>query len=62
MKHDGWEVKAGAAALAVIGLIFAVGGVMSLWPRASIASFVTIAFGLLSIFVAVRAYLRAVSR
>jgi hypothetical protein len=48
------KIDIGAMALALIGLFSLAGGVVSLWPRSSIASLLNIVFGSLSIFVALR--------
>jgi hypothetical protein len=48
------KIEVGAMALALIGVFSLAGGVVSLWPRWSIASLLNIAFGLFSIFVALR--------
>jgi hypothetical protein len=59
MKRGDWKIKAGAIALALIGVLFAVSGVASLWPHWSVASLLIIAFGSFSLFVAARSYWKA---
>jgi hypothetical protein len=57
MSKGDWKIKSGAIALALIGALFAVGGVESLFEFGqNVSSWLTIVFGLSSLFVAARSY------
>ena len=62
MSNNRLNIKVGAMTLAIVGVFFAVGNMLSPHWRSSISAYVGIAFGLFCLFVGVRAYLRACYR